>query len=226
MMEIQAYDARLSGRKGIYQAFDAAGNVIADERWRWAYGIDGAIRVDMEITRIAPAAEPRHETISIELGTAMDWRRLVIHALSGRRECRADFEPGRVNVCARLDAHSRTREYAWADDCEIDYNSALFSMVTRWRTHIKTGESHPIRVLRLDAVTFEPGWLNQTLTGMGSENHATPFGEMQLEHFRRDTSISEHGEQKQHFWCDAAGVVFEYAASAGGFRLTAVNFPA
>lgn len=42
-------------RKGIYQAFDAAGNVTADERWQ-AIRVSQGIQIDNETVRIHPLA--------------------------------------------------------------------------------------------------------------------------------------------------------------------------
>ncbi|MCL4505379.1 MAG: putative glycolipid-binding domain-containing protein [Chloroflexi bacterium] len=216
--------ARPTGRKGIYQSFDAAGSITADERWRWINSLDGAVRIDTETVRIAPDEEPRSEAVSLELSPNLSWRRLVIHALSGKRESRIDFADGRVNLCWRVDEISRTRDYEWTDDCEIDYNSALFNMVILWRNRLAPGQTRNLRVVSLDKVTFEPKRLMQVYTHLGNEQRETPFGRLKLEHIRLD--LGGNGERICHLWCDSSGVVFDYAASnGGGFRLVAVNFP-
>ncbi|HEY3342071.1 MAG TPA: putative glycolipid-binding domain-containing protein, partial [Anaerolineae bacterium] len=154
-------------RKGIYQTFDAAGDVTADERWRIAGMLGGGARIDTDTVRIAPFAEPRNESFSLELGSQFAYSRLAIHAARDRRESRADFAAGRVSICWRSDDKSKTRDYDLATDCEIGYNSPLFTMVTLWRHALAVGQSSALRVIALDNVTFEPSWQRQVYTYLG-----------------------------------------------------------
>ncbi len=210
-------------RKGIYQSFDAAGNVMADERWRIARTVGGGARVDTDTVRIAPFSEPRNESFGLELAPRLAYARLAIHAARDRRESRADFDAGRASICWRIDDASRTRDYDWATDCEIDYNSPLFNMVTLWRHPLAVGESSVLRVVALDHVTFEPSWMRQVYVRLADEQHETRFGLQRLAHYQVDWG----GENRLcHFWCDRTGVVFDWQSFAGGgYKLVAVNFP-
>ena len=213
-----------TNRKGVYQALDANGNVTADERWRLASTRDGGMRIDMETVRIAPFAEPRTESATLELGPQLEWRRLAIHALGDRRESRVDFTTEYAELCWRYDETSRTREYSWTSDCEIDYNSALFNMLTVRRLSLKSGEIRALNVIVLDSVTFEPRWVRQVYGHMGMDERPTRFGVLRLDHFKMD--FGGDGVNMCHFWSDQAGVVFDYETSTGsGFRLAGVNFP-
>ena len=231
-MTIERPDISLSGRKGIYQAFDANGNVVADERWRSKAMLGGGLRIDTETVRIAPFVEARNESISFELAPDLTPRRLIINAQSGRRESRIDISPGRADVCWRCDDLSRTREFLWAEDCEIGYNSALFSMVALWRRALAPGESATVRLLRLDDVSFEPLWVQSTVVRLGQERHDTRFGAMDLAHYRVSDSGQAEGsshrsccDSSRDWWCDQTGVIFDFVASNGsGYKLVAVNF--
>ena len=76
----------------------------------------------------------------------------------------------------------------------------------------------------LDSVTFEPEWVRQIYSHVGDEQHDTRFGSLRLAHYTLD--FGGDGRYISHFWCDGAGVVFDFVASiGGGFRLVAVNFP-
>lgn len=210
-------------RKGIYQAFDVHGDVIADERWRVQPMLDGDIRIDMDVARIAPFREPRMETISLQLSSSLDVQQLSIHGLAGRRESRVEVSAGRANVCWRLRDISQTREFAWAEDCEIGYNSALFTMVSLWRSWDIEYSMAERRVLKLDEVSFAPFWTRLQFVNLGSELHETRFGPMKLAHYRLNEG-QEDG-RFSHFWCDETGVVFELNACDGSaYQLVAVNF--
>ena len=78
-MQIENPKSKIQNRKGIYQSFDADGNVTADERWRIAGTLGGGARLDTDTTRIAPFAEPRNESLSLELGAGLAYHRLAIH---------------------------------------------------------------------------------------------------------------------------------------------------
>src|SRR5690242_20434815 len=160
-MTIENRQSKIVNRKGVYQAFDADGNVTADERWRFMTTLDGGIRVDTETVRIAPFPEPRDESLTFDIGNRLELRRLAIRALGGRREGRVDIAGGHANCCWRTEDVSRTREFAWTNDCEIDYNSPLFNTVTLWRSQLIPGQSRTFEVVFLDSVTFEPEWVRQ-----------------------------------------------------------------
>jgi hypothetical protein len=223
---LQNPNSQIQNRKGIYQAFEADGQVSADERWRALALVDGGVRIDAEITRIAPFEEPRQESLTLELGPHLALHRLSIHAHDGQRESRIDLSPDqtRADVCWREGEHSHTREFAWNPDCEIDYNSPLFNTVTLWRSRLTAGESRDFQALYLHPVTFEPVWMRQVYSYIGTETHATRFGALMLAHYQMD--FGGEGRYFSHFWCDEGGVVFDFKASGGsGFQLVAVNFP-
>jgi hypothetical protein len=223
-MSTQNPKLEMRNRKGVYQAFDANGNVTADERWQFIRTLDGGIRVDNETARILPFQEPRNESLMFELSSNLELRLLTIRALDNRRESRASFSPERLDICWRLDERSRNRELTWRIDCEIDYNSPLFNMVTLWRSGLLPGRSRAFDAVLLDDVTFEPRWIRQIYTYVGDEQRETRFGNMVLTHYALD--FGGDGSQVSHFWCDRGGVVFDFASSyGGGFRLVAVNFP-
>ena len=222
-MPIENLKSNIQSRKGIYQAFDEAGNVTGDERWRVAGTLDGGVRIDTDTTRLAPFAEPRGESFGLQLAADLAHRHLVVHALSGRREARADFEPGRASFCWRLDETSRTRDYAWAADCEIGYNSPLFLTAMLWRHPLVVGQSAELRMAQLDRVTFEPAWESLQIDYQADELHETRFGLRDMARYRVGFGARS---QPGHLWCDRTGIVFDYAAPAGGgFKLVAVNFP-
>lgn len=211
-------------RKGIYQTLDAQNNVIADERWQWIATTDGGLRIDTETVWISPAMEPRGESISVELDAQYRLRRLSMYALRERRECQMRVHNGRIHTCWRMDEVSHNGDFSWADDCEIDYNSALFSAIARKRQVLSGSKSQAIRNLQLDALTFEPRWVRRICDYAGEALRQTRFGELLLKCFTvcdadSNTMLSES-------WCDADGVVYEHKAVTGGsFILVAVNLP-
>ncbi len=210
-------------RKGIFQTFSGDGNVIADERWRIRPILDRGVRLDTDTVRIAPFIESRSESVAIELNAHLRPRRVSIHALAGRRESRIDLAPPYADVCWRLDDASKTRQFGWAEDCEIGYNSPLFSTVTLWNLHEDQNVPGRRQVLCLDAVTFEPSLAILLYTNLGTEEHETRFGLMKLTHFRIDNHA--HTADTSHFWCDHMGVIFDFVTSSGsGYKLVAVNF--
>jgi hypothetical protein len=222
-MQIENRKSTIQNRKGIYQSFDAAGNVTADERWRIAVTLGGGVRLDTDTARIAPFPEPRNESFSLELAAGLAYARLAVHAAKDRRESRADFEPGRASICWRIDDTSHTRDEQWSNDCEIGYNSPLFNTVALWRHPLAMGESSVLRVARLDDVTFEPAWARQEYQYVADEQHETRFGLLRMAHYQVSGS---DGNRLCQFWCDRSGVVFDMQFFAGGgFKLVAVNFP-
>jgi hypothetical protein len=222
-MQIENRKSKIGNRKGIYQSFDAGGNVTADERWRIAQTIGGGVRVDTDTVRIAPFSEPRDEFFGLELRPGFGYARLVIHAARGQRESVVDFEHGPASICWRIDDVSRTHDYDWANDCEIGYNSPLFNVVTLWRHPLAVGEINVLRVLTLDDVSFEPTWKRQVYARLGDEEHETRFGTLRLAHYQ--VSLDDANRLCQ-FWCDRTGMVFDlHNAAGGGYKLVAVNFP-
>jgi hypothetical protein len=210
-------------RKGIYQTFSAQDDVIADERWRCIPTTDGGWRIDTETVRIVPAEEPRNESIMLELDARWNLRRLVIYALRERRECQARVSVNTLDYCWRADDSSTNHTFPWLSDCEIDYNSALFKMVTLRRVACATEPALAFRVLRLNPVTFEPGWTRQRYQCMGEELHNTRFGAMTLTRYQisADDALGDIGD----VWCDASGLVYESIWNGGCTRLVAVNLP-
>jgi hypothetical protein len=209
-------------RKGIYQAIDPRGNVTADERWQAWLGQDGCRQLDSEITRIAPFPEPRIESLTVQLDEWLRWRSLAIYTRSGAREAGASFPNGEVRLCWRDDAGAGEQAFSWQADCEIDYNSPLFNMVTIWRCALVAGESRSVDAIQLDAETFRPRRARHTYFHQGTEQCATRFGALQLDHYE----VASSGAGSSHFWCDSDGVIYDFISVDGsGFRLIAANSP-
>jgi hypothetical protein len=185
--------------------------------------LDGSIAIDMDVARIAPFSEPRTESVSLQLSPDLNVRQLSIHARAGQRESRIDVSDRRANVCWRLRDISQTQEYEWAEDCEIGYNSALFTMVSLWRSRTNERSLPKRHVLNLDDVTFAPTWTQLQFINMGTELHETRFGSMNLAHYR--LIEGQENNRFNHLWCDETGVVFELNISNGSaYQLVAVNF--
>ncbi len=230
-------------RKGIYQALDAAGNVISDERWQMALpdapGASNAIwQIEAEVTRIPPFPYPRIESLAAQLVGArpgpdgslecgpIAWQTFSIHTRDGAMEAGVGFEidqagQGCARFCWRRHKQHWQRQYVWRTDCEIGYNSALFRTAAVWRGRLRPGESQLITMIDTDAVTFEPQVTQQIWSHRGFETLDTPFGRLSLAHYE----FSLVGTvMRGRLWCDQDGVVYDYAAADGSrFRLAAIN---
>jgi hypothetical protein len=211
-------------RKGITQAFDAGGAVTADERWRFTVADDGTRLVEAETTRIQPFPEPRVESFSALLDARLRWARFDIHARSGEREAGIAFADGLARLCWRAGKTSAEREFSWRDDCEVGYNSALFSMMIVWRAGLAAGATAAIAQMCLHPVTFAPSWSKQMCVHRGSERRETRFGRLALDCYEGCPAAG--GTPAGRWWCDGDGVIYEYLAADGsGYRLAAVNNP-
>lgn len=207
-------------RKGIYQAA-TGGYVDADELWQFVKHDDGSIQIDNETTRIKPFAEPRSDSITVMLDADLRLQLFTGHGLYGHRECRINWVDDTAYACWQYKFDTRRREFAWRDEFEVSYRSPLLNMVTVWRSRLQPGQSRTFDVLRLDDVSFQPAWGQQTYTRLEDELRDTEFGRQMLTHYRL---ISPNGSTSD-FWCDTDGVLFSLQSSQGlEFKLTAVNF--
>jgi hypothetical protein len=212
-------------RKGIYQTFDAAGNVIADERWQAITHVDGSRQIDNETVRVGPFAEPRSDSMTVLLDKDLRLIEFTIHGLFGTREsriCVLGEARDAATLCWRFKGEVHEQRIAWREDIEIGWVTPLLSMATVWRMKLAAGESRALDCYTLDQVTFKPALLKRTYTRHADERRDTRFGPMTLQHY----SIEQAGDEKRiaQFWCDDEGVLFEYKSHAGGgYVLTAAN---
>ncbi len=230
-------------RKGVYQAFDAAGNVMSDERWQMSLPDDpsagnGVWQIESEVTRIAPFPHPRIESLAAQLVGArpgpdgsldfgpIAWQTFSIHTRDGTIEAGVGFEidqagEGCARFCWRRHRQHWQRHYVWKTDCEIGYNSALFRAAAMWRRGLRPGESRIITMIDIDAVTLEPQVAQQIWSHRGFETLDTPFGCLSLAHYEFGPAGTV---ARGRLWCDEDGVVYDYATADGsGFRLAAIN---
>ena len=224
-------------RKGIYQAYDPSGIVTADERWQLLLpdsALDSASQdaspdacvwqIESEVTRIAPFADPRIESFSGRLadsGAGPEWQALAVYTRDNAREAGARFEEGAAQFCWRHQRQTWQREFIWRNDCEIGYNSALFSTVAIWRSRLRPGETRVFDAVQLDHTTFEPHLVQWSCSHRGFDSRDTRFGRLCLAGYEMGPAGAGPGSQ---FWCDGDGIVYDYAAPDGsGFRLVAVN---
>lgn len=214
-------------RKGIYQEFDALGNVRTDERWQAIALPDGSIHVENETVRIKPSPEPRSDSATYLLDRELRLLDFSIHGLLGKREsrvCVLGEARAEATLCWRHEGAVHERKIAWDDAFELDYASPLFNMITIWRSKLQPGQSRACQVWWLNPLTFEPRLMNQIYANHGQERHATRFGQKTLWHYTLDFGGS--GSSISHMWCDDEGVIFDFAAaSGGGYRLTATDIP-
>lgn len=211
-------------RKGIYLAFDARGNVIADERWQVITLTDGAIQFDNETVRVAPFDEPRSDSATLTLEPDLRLREIAIHGLRGTRESRVCLNAARdqATLCWRFKGDVREKQLAWREDIELDFFSPLFNMATVLRLKLQPGQSHRFDCAYINAVDFKPSMMVQVYSNLGQERHQTRFGEELLWHYRMD--FGGDGQHISHFWCDDDGVLLDLKfADGGGFQLSAKN---
>jgi len=213
---------RSTNRKGIYQAFDAAGNVIADERWQAIRLSSSGVQIDNETVRIAPFSEPRSDAMTIQLDDRLRLLEFSIHGLRGMREgriCVLGEMRDRATLCWRCRAEIHERPVHWHDDIEILWNTPLCHMVVVWRSRLEPGQTRTFNAFLLDAVTFRPSEVQLTYQRRPDAIHPTRFGERNLQHYH-----VLNGQSSSQFWCDDDGVIYDYLAADGsGCQLTAVN---
>lgn len=208
-------------RKGIYQAFDAAGNVIADERWQ-AIRLAQGVQIDNETVRIAPFSEPRSDAMTIQLDDQLRLIEFNIHGLFGTREsriCVLGESRDRATICWRRGAEIHEQPVRWRDDIEILWNTPLCHMVVIWHSRLAPGQARTFDAFLLDAVTFRPSEIQLTCQRHPDAIHRTRFGQKHLQHYQMI-----NGQTHSQLWCDDDGVIYDYVAADGsGYTLTAVN---
>jgi hypothetical protein len=210
-------------RKGIYQEFDAAGKVLTDERWQAVALPNGTLYIENETVRLTPFAEPRSDSVTMILDKNLRLLEFSIHGLLGKREskiCVLGEDRTEATLCWRHLGEVHERRVAWSDDTEIDYQSPLFNMVSVWRSALYPGQTRTCESWWLDPVSFEPRLIRQSYTHLGPEQRKTRFGTLQLSRYSL-----QFGDAPQEilFWCDDAGVLFDFRSSEGGFLLTAMD---
>lgn len=216
--------SKMINRKGIYQAIDERGNIVADERWQVITLPDGAIQFDNETVRVAPFDEPRSDSATLTLEPDLRLRDLTIHGLFGRRESRVcvSAERTKASLCWRHLGDVKEKVVAWNDGLELDFLSPLFNMATVLRSRLRAGQSRSFDCIYIDAVTFKPTQMKQIYTNLGQENHHTRFGTEKLWHYEMD--FGGDARYLTQFWCDDDGVLFDFATAAGyRFVLTAAD---
>jgi hypothetical protein len=212
----------IMNRKGIYQAIDPKGNVIADERWQVIALTDGAIQIDNETVRVAPFDEPRSDSVTLTLEPDLRLRELSIHGLFGKRESRVCISSDRTkaSACWRHVGEVKEKWLPWREDIELDYFSPLFNMATVWRSKLQPNQSRKFDCVLIDAVNFKPEMMQQVYTNLGKESHSTRFGSEMLWHYT--LGFGGQAENFTHFWCDDDGVLLDFVSSSGyKFVLTA-----
>lgn len=211
-------------RKGIYQDFDAAGNVRADERWQVITLPDGSIQIDNETVRVAPFDEPRSDSLTMRLDAELRLVEFTIHGLFGTRESRicvlGEWRDA-ATICWRHQAEIHEKRVAWDDAIEVDWATPLCNMATVWRSRLEPGQTRSFSSYVLDAVTFRPSAVRQIYTRVEDETHPTRFGDMRLRHYRMD--LGGDARNLAEFWCDDDGVLYDFVSAQGRFVLTAVN---
>jgi hypothetical protein len=211
-------------RKGIYQDFNAAGEVMSDERWQVSTLPDGSIQVDNETVRVAPFDEPRSDSMTIVLDPQYRLVEFTIHGLFGTRESRICVLGERrdtATICWRHKADIHEKRVAWRDDIEIDWATPLCNMVTVWHSRLEPGQARAFDAFALDPITFQPTAMRQIYTRLEDEAHPTRFGHLHLHHYRLD--FGADGCNVSDFWCDHEGVLYDFQSPSGRFELTAVN---
>jgi len=218
--------SKIINRKGIYQALDERGNIVADERWQVITLPDGAIQFDNETVRVAPFDEPRSDSATLTLEPNLQLRELAIHGLFGKREGRVCVaaDHTKASLCWRHLGDVKEKVVAWNNSLELDFLSPLSNMATVLRSRLEAGQSRSFTCYNLDPVTFQPTQMIQVYTNMGQEPHHTRFGTEKLWHYTLD--FGGDARYFSHFWCDNQGVIFDFASTAGyRFVLTAADVP-
>jgi hypothetical protein len=209
-------------RKGIYQEFDAHGDVRTDERWQAITLPDRSLYVENETVRMRPSPEPRSDTVTYILDSDMHLVEFSIHGLLGKREsriCVLGADRAAATLCWRHLGEVHETRVDWTERIELDYASPLLTMVSILRAGLTPGQSDERPLWRLDPLTFEPRAGTLTLRNLGRQSRSTHFGDMSL--LRYDRTIDGVTDQ---VWCDEDGVVFEMCfAHGGGYRLTATT---
>ena len=211
-------------RKGIYQAFDAQGNIEADERWQVITLPDGSLQIDNETVRVAPFGEPRSDSMTLLLDRQLRLIEFTIHGLRGTRESRVCVLGERreaATLCWRHKAEIHEKRVSWREDIELDWQTPLLNMATVWRSHLSPGQTRAFDCYYLDPVTFKPSLMTQHYARYADEPHATRFGHPTLQHYSLD--FGGAGTSISHFWCDDDAVLLDFRGAEGGFVLTAVN---
>ncbi len=210
-----------TNRKGIYQALDAAGNVIADERWQAIRHAQG-VQLDNETVRVAPFGEPRSDAMTIQLDAQLRLIEFTIHGLFGTREsriCVLGEARDRATICWRRGPEIHEQPVYWRDDIEILWNTPLCHMVVIWHSRLEPGQARTFDAFLLDAITFRPSAVRLTCQRHPDEIHHTRFGQKRLQHYQM-----VNGQFGGQLWCDDDGVIYDYVAADGsGYALTAVN---
>lgn len=208
--------------KGIFQHFDAHGNVIADERWQIVPRADGSVQLDNETTRVAPFDEPRSDSMGLALDAKLNLVKFSVHGLFGQRESlvRSDAEsPNRVVVCWRHKSEVNEWRLPWDDQTWLSWNTPLLLMAAVWRLGLQPGESCTWTVYALDAVTFRPRRTTRTYSRLDDTTHPVRFGTLRLAHYVEEDAEGTRAE----FWCDEEGFLFECRAPELRYVLTAAN---
>lgn len=209
-------------RKGIYQEFDAAGDVRTDERWQAITLPDGSLYVENETVRMRPSPEPRSDTVTYILDEQLHLAEFSIHGLFGQRESRACVlgeARDEATLCWRSRGDVHERRIAWHERIELDYASPLLTMISILRCGLTPGRSDQRPLWRLDPLTFEPRAAMLTLLCHGPESHLTHFGARRLQRYSRIIDGAADS-----VWCDDEGVIYDMRfAHGGGYRLTATD---
>ncbi len=219
--EALSFSARMTRkRKGIYQHLDAAGNVIADERWQMIFDDDGTLKqIDNETARVAPFDEPRGDSLMLLLDAARRIVELSIYGLYGARVCRVCVvgeERRQATLCWQHRGEVHERHVAWREDIELDWDTPLLKTATIHRAQLEIGQSCERAMWQLAPVDFRPTLRALELRRLRDVRRLTRFGEMTLAHYQFNDA---------ELWCDADGVIYEYRSPERTYVLTATNLP-
>jgi hypothetical protein len=211
-------------RKGIYQEYDREGTPLTDERWQAITLPDGSIHIENETVRRSPSPEPRSDSMTMILDSALRLTDFSIFGLFAKREsrvCVLNEARDQASICWRHEGLVNERKIPWRDAFEIGWQTPLLNMATIWRSNLAPGQSRRCEVWYLDPVSFAPTPMPQIYTCHGMESASTYLGERALSRYSIDFGAT--GATSGTLWCDNDGVVHEYQTSAGGWRLMASN---